>query len=117
MEPRQPRAHSFHVSTGAHAASARPEREIPIVHVLAESQSILGGDRGFLETFKKYRSLFDGSVKKPENFEEQQKYLLPEIPALAQILQQRGKTKFARAARFLCLKQIPFIVFSKIKPQ
>jgi hypothetical protein len=88
-----------------------------LVHVLAESQAILGDDRGFLETLEKYRSLFDGSVKKPEYFEERQKYLLTEIPSLAHILKQRGKTKFARTARFLRLKQIPFIVFSEIKPQ
>jgi tetratricopeptide (TPR) repeat protein len=118
--PRWSRASREHIrSTCLQALSQLPHDHSAkyLVHVLAESQAILDDDRGFLETLEKYRSLFDGSVKKPEYFEERQKYLLTEIPVLAQILQQRGKTKFARAARFLRLKQIPFIVFSEIKPQ
>ncbi len=88
-----------------------------LVHVLAESQAIVGDDCGFSETLEKYQSLFDGSVKKPEYFEERQRYLLRDIPRLAEILRQRGKAKFIRAAGLLRLKQIPFIVLSEIKPQ
>jgi hypothetical protein len=42
--------------------------------------------------------LFDGSAKKPEYFEEQQKYLLTEIPTPASDLRQRGKPKFTGSA-------------------
>jgi tetratricopeptide (TPR) repeat protein len=88
-----------------------------LVHVLAESQAILGDDRGFTETLEKYRSLFDGTTKKAEYFEERQKYLLNDIPRLSETLTQRGKTRFIRAAGLLRLKQIPFILLSEIKPQ
>ena len=53
-----------------------------LVHLLAESQAILGDQTGFLDTAEKYHLLLDGAVKKSEYFEDRQKYLLTDIPRL-----------------------------------
>jgi hypothetical protein len=66
--PRWSRVSREHIrSTCLQALSQLPHDHSAkyLVHLLAESQAILGDDRGVLETFEKYRSLFDGSVRKP----------------------------------------------------
>jgi len=88
-----------------------------LVHLLAESQAILGDQTGFLDTAEKYHLLLDGAVKKSEYFEDRQKYLLTDIPRLVETLKLKGPNNFVRSSKVLRLKQIPFILLSRIKVQ
>jgi hypothetical protein len=85
-----------------------------IAHVLAESLALLDDQKGFIETAQKYRALFTGSLTKSEYFEDRQKYLLKDIPRLIDHLQRGQIPNFRRASKALLLKQIPFVVMSRI---
>jgi hypothetical protein len=114
--PRWGRSSREHIRTTCQDAFAQLHHDHSakyLAHVLAESEAILGNPQGFLEISNKYRVLFDGSLKKGEYFEDQ-KYLLREIPRIAEFLAQGRTKRFALAAQSLRLRQIPFLVLSGI---
>ena len=76
-----------------------------LVHRQAEACALLGDEQGLLETWKQYRTYFDGKVEKGEWFEARRRYLLADMVILARSLQENNRKMYGKTLRSLRWKR------------
>ena len=77
-----------------------------LVHRLAESCALLDDEKGLLETWKEYRSYFDGKLEKAEWFAARRRYLLADVLILARALEGNDRKMYKKMLRGLRWKEL-----------
>lgn len=83
-----------------------------LVHVLAQTQILLGDVEGFRKTTEQYRSMLNGKSQPPEYFSKKRKYLLDIIPDMMDFTQYQKPGKLNKWTRWKM--RIEESVFSRI---